>query len=77
MVNASGFHSPYPSCLIRPDGKIVASLNKNIKGSMMNNVNLDEDYYDPSEPFREMAMNGALSNAPEVDDPRSKDTTCI
>lgn len=77
MVNACGAYCPYPSCLIQPDGKIVASLNKNIKGSMVNNVNLDEDYYDPSEPFREMAMNGALSNGPEIDDPRSKDTKCL
>ena len=77
MVNACGVYSPYPSCLIRPDGRIVATLNSNIQGFMVNNVNLDDDYYDPSEPFREMAINGALSNGPEVDDPRSKDTTCL
>lgn len=77
MVNACAGYCPYPSCLIRPDGKIVGTLNKNVNGSMVNNVSLDEDYYDPSEPFREMAMNGALSNGPEIDDPRSKDTKCL
>ena len=77
LVNASGAYCPYGSCLIRPDGKIVATLKINVIGFMVNNVNLDEDYYDPSAPFREMAISGALSNGPEVDDPRSKDTTCI
>ncbi len=77
MVNANGSYCPYPSCLIQPDGKIVASLNKNIEGFMVNNVNLDEDFYDPSDPFRNMAISGALSNGPDIDDPRSKDTKCL
>ncbi|HEG44782.1 MAG TPA: carbon-nitrogen hydrolase family protein [Phycisphaerales bacterium] len=77
MVNASGVYCPYGSCLIRPDGKIVGNLRINRCDIMVNNVNLDEDHYDPSESFREMAMNGALSNGPKIDDPRSKDTTCI
>ncbi len=77
VANASGVYNPYGSCLIRPDGKIVASLIINRPGIIINNVNLDDDYYDPSAPFREMAISGALSNGPEVDDPRSKDTKCL
>ena len=62
MSNASGWYSPYPSCFIRPDGMIVKQLRSNRAGMMINRLDVNERYYDPSEPFREMAMRGELSS---------------
>jgi predicted amidohydrolase len=62
MSNASGYYSPYPSCFIRPDGKIVEQLKRNKPGVMVNTVDLSEEFYDPMEGFRELAIAGRLSN---------------
>ncbi|HUW18979.1 MAG TPA: carbon-nitrogen hydrolase family protein [Sedimentisphaerales bacterium] len=76
MANASGYYSPYPSCFIRPDGVIVRQLRQNQAGSMVNIVDLSKEFYDPMAPFRDMAVSGKLTNAPEgVEDPRSQNTT--
>ncbi len=78
MANASGSYAPYPSCFIRPDGKIVGQLRNNKAGMMINTVSLAEKLYDPSADFRDMAMKGALSNGPEeINDERSKNTTSL
>lgn len=76
MSNASGYFSPYPSCFIQPDGKIVCQLKANRTGLMVNTVDLSKKFYDPMADFRDMAIVGALSNGPSIiNDPRSKDTT--
>jgi predicted amidohydrolase len=78
MANASGYYSPYPSCFIRPDGKIVRQLTMNRPGVMVNSVDLNERLYDPMADFRDTAVTGVLSNGPQrIDDPRSKDTTSL
>jgi len=76
MSNASGYYSPYPSCIISPDGKIVRQLKANHPGMMINTVNLSQKFYDPMAGFRDMVIAGALSNRPKViKNPRSKNTT--
>jgi len=78
MANASGYYSPYPSCFIQPDGKIVRQLPMNRPGFMVNTVDLNERFYDPMADFRDMAVAGVLSNGPQrIDDLRSKDTTSL
>ena len=78
MANSSRYYSPYPSCFIQPDGKIVGQLRQNRPGMMVNTVDLNKKFYDPMADFRDMAVAGALSNGPEtIDDPRSKNTTCL
>ncbi len=78
MSNASGYYSPYPSCFIQPDGKIVAQLKSNKSGIMVNTVDLNLKFYDPSEDFRDIAINGKLTNSTiEIDDPRSKNITSL
>jgi predicted amidohydrolase len=62
LSNSSGYYSPYPSCIIAPDGKIVKQLKRNKPGLMINTVDLSEGFYDPMEGFRELAMKGILSN---------------
>jgi predicted amidohydrolase len=73
MSNPSGYYSPYPSVFIQPDGKIIGHLTQNKAGIMLNTVDTTRKYYDPSEPFRAMAISGRLSNGPKtISDPRSK-----
>jgi predicted amidohydrolase len=74
-ANASGYYSPYGSCFIQPDGKIIRRLRSNRAGLMVNTIDLKKQYYDASADFRDMAIAGALSNGPEtIKDPRSKNT---
>lgn len=78
MANASARYSPYPSCFIQPDGKIVNQLKANAPGMMINTIDLNETFYDPSAEFRDRAIEGILTNAPaEIKDPRSENTKII
>jgi predicted amidohydrolase len=78
MSNASGYYSPYPSCFIQPDGMIMRQLKANRAGIMVNTVDLSKEFYDPMADFRDMAIAGALNNAPKViNDPHSKNTTSL
>ncbi|MHC4623641.1 MAG: carbon-nitrogen hydrolase family protein [Planctomycetota bacterium] len=78
MTNSSGHYSPYPSCFIQPDGKIVRQLRHNQAGVMVNTVDLSKEFYDPMAPFRDMAVDGALTNGPEtIMDERSRETTIL
>jgi len=73
MSNASGYYSPYPSCFIQPDGKIVRQLKANRPGIMVNTVDLKRKFYDPMADFRNLAITGILSNSPKIiRDKRSK-----
>lgn len=62
MSNASGYYSPYPSCFIQPDGKIVKQLKQNKPGVMVNTVDLSQKFYDPMAGFRDIAIAGKLTN---------------
>lgn len=78
MSNSSGYYSPYPSCFIQPDGKIVRQLEANRPGLMVNTVDLSRKFYDPMADFRDMAISGKLNNARRaVDDPRSRKRTIL
>jgi predicted amidohydrolase len=76
MANSSGYYSPYSSCFIQPDGRIVRRLKANRAGVMVNTVELKKKFYDPMADFRDMAIKGKLSNTPKtIRDPRSRNTT--
>ena len=78
MANSSGYYAPYPSCFIQPDGRIVKQLRQNRAGSMVNRVDLKKKFYDPMADFRDMAIKGKLSNAPEtIKDRRSRNITSL
>ncbi len=62
MTNSSAYYSPYPSCFIVPDGRIVGRLKFHKVGMMINTVDLSKQFYDASGPFRELAMKGRLDN---------------
>jgi len=76
--NSSGYYSPYPSCFIRPDGKIIQQLRMNRPDIMVNSVDLNRKFYDPMIGFRDMVLAGALDNGEKtVKDPRSENTMCL
>jgi len=78
MTNSSAYYSPYPSCFIQPDGKIVRQLRFNRPGLMVNEVDTDAEFYDASAEFRQMAMDGMLTNGPvRLEDPRTTDRTLL
>jgi predicted amidohydrolase len=77
-ANSSGYYAPYPSFFIQPDGKIIRQLKANRPGVMVNKIDLSRKFYDPMNGFRDMAIEGALSNVKvTIKDPRSKNTTSL
>jgi predicted amidohydrolase len=75
MANSSGWFCPYPSCFIQPDGRIVRQLEDHRDQMMINVVDLSESFYDPMAEFRQLALDGWLTNGPgKLDDPRSMKT---
>ena len=76
MTNSCGWYCPYPSAFIQPDGRIVQQLTDHTEGLMINTVDTTQHFYDPSAPYRDLAINGTLTNGPGViDDELSKDVT--
>lgn len=76
MTNSCGWFCPYPSCFIQPDGRIAAQLTDHMEGLIINTVDIHQKFYDPSAPFRDMAIAGKLNNGlEEIDDDRSKNVT--
>ena len=77
LANSSAYYSPYPSCFIQPDGKIIRHLQMHRSGMMANTVDLSRRFYDPMGRFRDLAMKGILTNGPKINDPRSKRRTTL
>ncbi len=78
MTNSSGYYSPYPSCFIRPDGKILQQLKANKSGMMINAVDMSMKFYDPMANFRDLAIKGCLNNGKTVkNDKRAKQRDII
>ena len=76
MTNSCGWFAPYPSCFIRPDGRIVQQLPDHKEGLMVHTVDTHASFYDPSASFRDMAIDGKLTNGMEtVNDERSSNVT--
>ncbi|MEJ5260661.1 MAG: carbon-nitrogen hydrolase family protein [Anaerohalosphaeraceae bacterium] len=78
MSNSCGWYCPYPSCFIQPDGRILAQCPEHQEGMIVNTVDLSQTFYDPSGPFRDLAIQGILTNGPgEIADERSGNRTCL
>jgi predicted amidohydrolase len=77
MTNSSAYYSPYPSCFISPDGRIVGQLRFHRPGMMVNTVDIRRKFIDMMAPFRPLAMNGILNSGPQVSDERSRETKIL
>jgi deaminated glutathione amidase len=69
-TNSSGFYSRWPGVLIRPDGTFAATLRQNKAGMRIATIDTGLDLYDPTRPFRGLAMRGRLHTGRLVRDPR-------
>lgn len=73
VSNCSAYYSPYPSCFIQPDGRIINQLKNNHAGIMINSVDKSQKFYDPMKEFRNLAVKGCLNNASrKIKDVRSE-----
>ena len=73
LTNSCGWFCPYSSCFIQPDGEIISRMEDHREGLILNRVDTSQTFYDPSAPFRDLAIRGLLSNGPgELTDPRSQ-----
>ncbi len=78
MANSCGWFCPYPSCFIQPDGEITSQMEEHKEGLILNSVDTSQTFYDPSAPFRDLAIRGLLTNGPEeLNDIRSQDRNCL
>jgi deaminated glutathione amidase len=78
MANSCGWFCPYPSSFIQPDGEIISQMEEHKEGFILNRVDISESFYDPSAPFRDLAIRGLLTNGPEqISDTRSHNRTCL
>jgi predicted amidohydrolase len=76
-ANSSAYYGSWPSVFVRPDGVIAGQLRFHRAGVIVNTANTNEQLYDASKAYRDLAINGALHNGEAVDDPRSRDRTCL
>lgn len=78
MTNSCGWYCPYSSCFIQPDGRIASQCEDHKEGILINTVDLSKVFYDPAAPFRDLAIEGILTNGPEfLEDRRSKERTIL
>lgn len=72
LTNSSAAES-WPCYFITPDGLVQNKLSDNIPGILISDIDLSDNYYDASKPYRLDAINGKLNSGECVEDPRSSD----
>lgn len=72
LTNSSAPES-WPCYFITPDGLVKNKLSDNIPGVLISDVDIKDEYYDASKPFRPDAIKGKLNSGQIPDDPRSID----
>ena len=78
MSNSCGWFCPYPSCFIQPDGEIISQMEDHKEGLILNRLDTSQEFYDPSAPFRKLAIDGLLTNgSQQITDTRSNNRTCL
>jgi predicted amidohydrolase len=75
--NSSARPSRWGSFAVRPDGQIMGRIPLHRSGVLITEMRLDPAYFDAPRPWRERAMNGQLHSGELVEDPRSRDVTCL
>ncbi|MEX2566264.1 MAG: carbon-nitrogen hydrolase family protein [Cyclobacteriaceae bacterium] len=70
LTNSSASES-WPSHFITPDGLVQNKLPVNEAGILISDLDISNQYYDASKPFRLNAINGKLNSGEVVTDPKS------
>ncbi|HOL89360.1 MAG TPA: hypothetical protein PK965_09085, partial [Anaerohalosphaeraceae bacterium] len=59
-------------------GRIIAQCPEHQEGLILNLVDLNQTFYDPAAPFRDLAIRGILTNGPgDMEDERSQNRTVL
>jgi predicted amidohydrolase len=75
--NSAARPSRWGSFSVRPDGQILGQLRRHQTGLLLTEMRIDPTLFDAPGPWREAAMNGQLHSGCLIDDPRSRDVTCL
>lgn len=75
--NSTARPSRWASFAVRPDGQIVGRLELHRPGLLITEMKVGRGYFDAAGPWRETTMNGQLHSGKLIEDPRSKDATCL
>lgn len=76
-TNTSKRESCLPAFVLRPDGKFMGRLKRNVTGVLVTTVEAGKEYMDPSKNWRLRAINGGLHSGQLVRDPRSADRRAL
>ncbi len=76
LTNSSAPES-WPCYFITPDGLVKNKLSDNIPGVLISDIDITDEYYDASKPFRADAIKGKLNSGQIPDDPKSTDRKSI
>ena len=58
--NTSGRESCFPAFVVRPDGRIVHRLKRNVTGVLITRIDIRQPFEDPSKYWRPRAMQGIM-----------------
>ena len=75
--NSTTRPSRWASFAVRPDGQRVGRLKLHQPGVLVTEMKVGRGYFDAAGPWRETTLNGQLHSGELVDDPRSRDVTCL
>lgn len=70
--NTSAHESCWASFVVRPDGIIIGSLEKNNKEILITEIDTEIEYYDSTKFWRERAMNGIYFSGEKITDEKSE-----
>jgi predicted amidohydrolase len=75
--NSTARPSCWASFAVRPDGQIVGQLALHRPGVLITDMKIGKGFFDAAGPWRDSTIRGQLHSGELVDDPRSKDVTCL
>lgn len=76
-VNSCTQFSSWPSFFVLPDGHLSGRLADHEPSVLVSTADANQEFFDAPGPWRERAMAGQLYSGELIDDPRSRDRTCL
>ncbi|WP_096187616.1 carbon-nitrogen hydrolase family protein [Evansella halocellulosilytica] len=75
--NSSAKESCWASFFVRPDGVITGKLRRNVSGTLISNVDTEQEYYDSTKAWRDRAIEGIFHSGSLVEDSKSENRTTL
>lgn len=76
-TNSTAKYSMWANFFVRPDGRVTGRLEVHVPGVLISDVDPSLELWDASAPWRDRAMQGTLHSGELIDDPRSRDRSCL